>query len=85
MRQLKITPRQALRALVACVLCCTLTETAISQTSPKRGKTEQAAKPQLKAESDDERVARGRAQAEKAQKAWDAKSVNTMKSICGNC
>jgi hypothetical protein len=85
MRQIKITPRHALRALAACLLFCTLTQTAVSQTSPKRGKTEQAVKPQPKVESDDERVARGRAQAEKAQKAWDAKSVNTMKSICGNC
>jgi hypothetical protein len=82
---MKITPQHALRAFAACLLCCTLTQTAVSQTSPKRGKTEQAAKAQPKVESDDARVARGRARAEKEQKALDAKSVNTMKSICGNC
>jgi hypothetical protein len=85
MRQIKITPKHALRALAAGLLCCTLTQTAVSQTSPKRGKTEQAAKPPPKVESDDARVARGRARAEKEQKDWDAEAVKTMKGICSNC
>jgi hypothetical protein len=86
MRQETIVPHHVLRALAAIILCCTLTHTAVSQTAVKRDKqTEQPAKSPPKAESDDARIARERAKAERQQKAFDAKATSTTKSICSNC
>jgi hypothetical protein len=84
MRQMTASPHHVLGALAVALLCCTLAQPAASQASVERGKqTEQLAKP--KAASDDARVARERAKAEKQQKAFDTKAANTTKSICSNC
>jgi hypothetical protein len=81
-----IIAQPVLRAVVAGLLCCTLTQVAVSQTSAKRGKqTERSAKPPPKVESDEARAARGRAKMEKQQKDFDAKAAKAAKSICSNC
>jgi hypothetical protein len=82
---MRIAARAILCALAAGLLCCLLTQTAVSQTRPKSGqKMERAAKIQPEADSDDARAV-ALSRAEKQQKAWDASSAVTMKSICANC